>query len=86
MYLAFCVVLRHLKSWKKVYRNDDTCKTFKKKYQFRVGGVNIDVTTLQRDAYFLKQFSDVCSGLQCFLASPGLGGFWMWGGVYINMV
>ena len=31
MYLAFCMVLRHLKSRKKVCKNNDTCETFKKK-------------------------------------------------------
>ena len=54
MYLAFCMVLGHLKSGKKVCQIDDTCeKNFKKLY-FRVGGMNIDVTTLQRETYFLK--------------------------------
>ena len=59
MYLAFCKVLGHLKSRKKVCQIDDTCVNLKKKLHFRVGGVNIDVTTLQRETYFLKEFSDV---------------------------
>ena len=52
MYLAFCMVLRHLKSRKKVCQIDDTSENSKKKLQFRMGGVNIEVTTLQRETYF----------------------------------
>ena len=54
MYLAFCKVLRHLKPGKKVCQNDDTSENLEKKHEFCVGGVNIDVTTLQRETYFFK--------------------------------
>ena len=86
MYLVFCMVLGHLKSRKKVCQIDDTCVNLKKKLHFRVGGVNIDVTTLQRETYFLKDLFDVLIDLQNFLLVPCLGRFWMRGGVYINMV
>ncbi len=48
-----------------------------------MGGVNINVTTLQRETYFLKEFSDVWSGLQGIFA---VSGFWpksVQSGVYI---
>ena len=54
MYEAFSMVLWHRKSRKKVCKTRDTSKNLIKKYWFRVGGVNIEVTTLQRKAYFLK--------------------------------
>ena len=38
-----------------------------------MGGVNIDITTLQRETYFLKEFSDVWSVLQGVFA---ITGFW----------
>ena len=36
--------------------------------------------TLQNN---FQMYGAVC---KVFLDLPGLGGFWMWGGVYINMV
>ena len=38
----------------------------KKKLQFRVGGANIDVTTLQRNQYFFQECVDVFSVLHGF--------------------
>ena len=67
MSLVFSTGLRHLKAMKKVCQIADIRKPIQKMLQFRVGGVNIDVTTLQRETYFLNQLSDVCCGLQVCL-------------------
>ena len=67
------ISLRHLKAAEKVCQIAHTRENLKKKLQFRVGGVNIDVTTLQRETYFLKEFLDVWCGLQGFFGRSGFG-------------
>jgi len=58
---------------KKVCKTHGTSEKNKKKLQFRVGGVHIDITTLQRNAYFFLKMLNVSHTLHCFLARTNLG-------------
>ena len=58
---------------KKVCKTRGTSEKNKKKLQFRVGGVHIDVTTLQRNAYFFLEILNVSHVLQGLLAGTKFG-------------
>ena len=78
------------KKSKKVCKTRDTSEKSKKKLQFRVGGAHIDVTTLQRNAYFFSKMKDVSTNCTTFGGGsqkvPRFGPFFVRSGVYINMV
>ena len=64
---------------KKVCKTRGTSEKIKKKLQFRVGGVHIDITTLQRNAYFFLKMLNASHVLHCFLAGTNFGNrcfFW----------